>query len=736
MGKKRRAAGILTAVLAAAALLSACAAEETAAPSDTPEPEGAGFVYVPEYSRLPDCEWASCAALCGERLLLGGAEGAEPMLYSAPLTGGEPERFEGFEAAPTPEGAEGSGSICGLCATPDGGFAAVERSFASSQAEEPEGEMASATSTDIAPVYESCESYILHIYDSSGDERAAKDISELLDGDGAGVTGCAADAAGYIYLCLSDGSALVFDRGGGFVSRALGDGAFTGLAALGDGVYGVTADDAGTCLLPIDPVNGSAGEAELTLPAGAQVLSSGTEHSLLWSDGERLMALADDETEPETLLYWTDAGIDAAFLSWLGQNAEGDILCLVHDADGLWLLRLMSTPASELAERETLTLAGVGISSSIVSEAARFNRSGGVLIELRDYSTGTDLSADVERLNTDILTGRVPDILYTNGLDTASLAESGYLTDLAPYIAADAELSNALLSSYAAAEKLYVAADAFVLNTWAGSASLEGMKPELETLRTLASELPGGCTLLGPDMAGRALFSELCGHELSHFVDWESGSCDFTSGGFAALLEFCASLPEGGASSADSDAGRIAEGSQLLVSLHLGGDFSAYTAAKSACGGELALLGVPGGEGRAELELMPGLAMSAACVDTDAAWSFIRQLLTEDCQSGSARMTGLPTNRVALEARLEAETGSNAVYYYQDYACEADFTEEDASLILAVCEDAIPAPGTDSAQVQRLVDEEASRFFAGECTAADCAAVVQDRVSVYLEEQS
>lgn len=349
MGKKRRAAGILTAVLAAAALLSACAAEETDAPSDTPEPEGAGFVYVPEYSRLPDCEWASCAALCGERLLLGGAEGAEPMLYSAPLTGGEPESFEGFEAAPTPEGAEGSGSICGLCATPDGGFAAVERSFASSQAEEPEGETASATSTDIAPVYESCESYILHIYDSSGDERAAKDISELLGGDGAGVTGCAADAAGYIYLCLSDGSALVFDRGGGFVSRALGDGAFTGLAALGDGVYGVTADDAGTCLLPIDPVNGSAGEAELTLPAGAQVLSSGTERSLLWSDGERLMGLADDETEPETLLYWTDAGVDAAFLSWLGQDAEGDILCLVHDADGLWLLRLMSTPASELA---------------------------------------------------------------------------------------------------------------------------------------------------------------------------------------------------------------------------------------------------------------------------------------------------------------------------------------------------------------------------------------------------
>lgn len=723
MPKNRRAAALILALC----LLTACSAP-------APEPEETESVFVPEFTQLAS-GGATCAALCGGRLFFYGADGSLPALYSAELAGGGAERFEGFEPLPVPEGAEGSGYIGGLCAAPNGGLVFIESAFFSTP--EDGMEETSASSSDLQPGYAREERRILHILDAELAERAARDMTELLtdeNGAVASVTDCAADTAGYIYLAASDGRALVFDRDGGFVSATDGETPVRDLVALGEGVCAVMADDVGTYLLPIDPVNGAVGEAELTLPASVRRLSA-SEGGLLWSDGQRLMSLAPDETEPQALLYWTDAGVDASFLTWLGRSGEGDTLCLVYDADGLWLVRLVSTPASEVPERKTLTLAGVGISSDIMGEAARFNRTdGGVLIELRDYSTGADSLADAERLNADILTGSAPDILYTGGLDTASLAEGGFLVDLAPYIAADAELSGALVRPYAEAGEIYTASGAFVLSTWAGPTSLEGLTPELETLRTLAEDLPEGCTLLGPDMAGQALFSELCGHELSRFVDWESSSCDFTSGEFAALLEFCAALPESDASGG-SDAARIAAGGQLLTVLELGGSFSAYTAAKSAYGGELALLGVPGGEGRAELELMPGLAMTAACGDTDAAWRFIRRLLTEDYQSGSAQLSGLPTNRAALEAQLEAETGSDAAFYYPDYAWGADFTAEDASLILAAVEDAVPAPEADSALVLRLVDEEAERFFAGDCTAADCAAVIQDRVTVYLNEQ-
>ena len=38
--------------------------------------------------------------------------------------------------------------------------------------------------------------------------------------------------------------------------------------------------------------------------------------------------------------------------------------------------------------------------------------------------------------------------------------------------------------------------------------------------------------------------------------------------------------------------------------------------------------------------------------------------------------------------------------------------------------------------IDRIVEDEAGRFFAGECSAEDCAARIQSRARLYLAEQS
>ena len=262
MPKNRRAAALILALC----LLTACSAP-------APEPEEPESVFVPEFTQLAS-GGATCAALCGGRLFFDGADGSLPALYSAELPGGGTERFEGFEPLPVPEGAEGSGYIGGLCAAPDGGLVFVESAFFST----PDGtEETSASSSDLQPGYAREERRILHILDAELAERAARDMTELLtdeNGAVASVTDCAADAAGYIYLAASDGRALVFDRDGGFVSATDGETPVRDLVALGEGVCAVMADDAGTYLLPIDPVNGAVGEAELTLPASVRRLSA------------------------------------------------------------------------------------------------------------------------------------------------------------------------------------------------------------------------------------------------------------------------------------------------------------------------------------------------------------------------------------------------------------------------------------------------------------------------------
>ena len=52
-------------------------------------------------------------------------------------------------------------------------------------------------------------------------------------------------------------------------------------------------------------------------------------------------------------------------------------------------------------------------------------------------------------------------------------------------------------------------------------------------------------------------------------------------------------------------------------------------------GGEICLPGVLGGDGSAAFVKEPGLAISASCKAPEAAWSFVRTLLTEEYQAGA-----------------------------------------------------------------------------------------------------
>lgn len=730
-------------------LLSACSAqvEPEAGQSAAPTQGAEEPVYVPGFTRLAD--WAGCFALSGERLYFDGLESAgegsaRPALYSAPASGGEAEALAGFEPAAAPEGAAVSGGISCMCALPDGGFAAVERAFFSAPLTEDEP---AATSSDLAPAYESSESHILHIFDAAGESRAVKDISELLGGSAAC---CASDAAGYIYILAPEGGLLVLDRGGGFVSRSAGEGEFCGLVRLGERVCALSEGPEGVSALPIDPVDAAALEAEALLPASATEPWPGEEHALLWSDGERLLGLAPGEETPEELLYFSDAGLNGGMISAIFEEPGGDILCLAPESDGVWLVRLEKTPASEAPVKTRLTLAGTGIGQGIRRAVLDFNRRDGEsVIELRDYA-GEGEAAFLAQLTA----GELPDILCTDGLPADSLADRGYLRDLAPYVEGDEALGgfDALVGAYFDALRrggsLYEVSEGFYLRCCMAPAELEGRALDLATLRELAEALPEGCTLLGPEATAASLFRELCSANIDRYADVEDGVCRFATQEFISLLKFCAGFPLEAAEEADfAPHGIIAPGAQMIVSMTFDRQLLSYVGNKAALGGAISLPGVLGGDGGAAFVKEPGLAVSASCAAPEAAWSFVRTLLTEEYQQSARAGLCLPSNRAVLEALLEARAlgeGWNLQYYAvpgqgaQGYdpgsAGGESFTHADAQLLLAAIDGAKGLYDTGDGELLGLVNEEAGRFFAGDCTAEQCAAVIQDRVSVYINE--
>ena len=64
------------------------------------------------------------------------------------------------------------------------------------------------------------------------------------------------------------------------------------------------------------------------------------------------------------------------------------------------------------------------------------------------------------------------------------------------------------------------------------------------------------------------------------------------------------------------------------------------------------------------------------------------------------------------------------------------FTQEDADTIRAIVDNTVVAVGYSSDQINNIINEEAAYYFNGEKSAQDVAATIQNRVSIYVSEQS
>ena len=146
-----------------------------------------------------------------------------------------------------------------------------------------------------------------------------------------------------------------------------------------------------------------------------------------------------------------------------------------------------------------------------------------------------------------------------------------------------------------------------------------------------------------------------------------------------------------------------------------------------------------------------GLAISSSCENTDAAWQFVRIFLTEEFQT-QEYMYQFPTNRHSFETckqqfmtprwfETDPETGEEVPqptnWYYFAEGDEVEIytmNEEEYDLFMELYEKTNALSGTNE-DIAAIITEECEPFFAGEKTARDTAALIQDRVSLYVFEQ-
>lgn len=415
----------------------------------------------------------------------------------------------------------------------------------------------------------------------------------------------------------------------------------------------------------------------------------------------------------------------------------------------------------------TLTYAVLGEDAlaSAQARANEFNRSHrDIKVEVREY-LNEDGRSGKDRLFAEMAAGKVPDIIDL-GSDSALasrlpyqvLAKKGYLEDLWPYIENDPDLGRdgVLEAPLKAAEVnggLYAVFDKVHIETLVGAESLVGDRKSwtLAELQEAFASMPEDSTILGYCVEKRSVFYYIFSKSIESYVDWDNGTCSFTSENFKSSLEFVNSFPlefTGLRETINAEvAERVLSGRQMLELAYWGCplEIQQYDAFFGR-GGNAAFIGFPTEDGSVGSSFYINgrpLAMSSACRNKDAAWEFLREVLLPqysdmDDMIADHTFGFTPINRADYDMMIKCvmtrdvwggqRVGELPVLkIHRSTKEEVDRFEDLFNSIETI--------DLYDKTVYDIVYDACGPYFAGDKTLDETVTLVQNRVKLYVNEQ-
>jgi hypothetical protein len=638
-------------------------------------------------------------------------------------------------------------------------------------------------------------SYYLVKYDAAGKELARQNVSLLTSQFSPYET--AVDGEGRLYLKGID-KLLLFDGTCNYVGTLEAPEGENPIWLTGDAaghvycdlynsqdndiirevVWGGEASGDGQGGSPQDSQTASFGDSLGETVPGSYLAAYGEDRFLTYGDNALYLYDAAADTQ-RLLLQWASCAIDPASVERIATLADGRIVARLEEDQGSGELAVVTeVPRDQATEKETITLGVLQAGNShLLRCISQFNRhSPDCRIEIREYYDTYLASGQAEAkeeartaLHMDISSGRCPDLLVLEYDDLEAYAAKGLLEDLAPYLEEDGELELAdnVIEAYTFHGKLCALPGALQIRTLAGRADRLGELGgatgwTLEEMMEFIDSNPDS-TVFSAD-AGQLLEYSLVFNQ-SHFVDWETHTCDFTSDEFIRLLEFCGRFSDRkGTEGAEVLDMMERSNTALLHEVELVRPEDISLLAQILGMEDISYVGFPTVDGRAGSLLEDcgaTCAISAKSKHKEQAWAFVELLLTgwenppksPDSLEGTK---GFPTELGTRERYFAKVTeppyriGEDGEIYTWGGKPERNFfyasstrtmqvffytpLPEEIDLICTLLDSSTTARG--GRQISSIVAQEAASYFSGQKSATDVATLIQNRVSIYLEEQN
>ncbi len=387
--------------------------------------------------------------------------------------------------------------------------------------------------------------------------------------------------------------------------------------------------------------------------------------------------------------------------------------------------------------------------------------------------------------NDTIKSGNIKTWKYTNSNSTLKrpkdeywmpyrqMAQKGYLEDLWPYIENDPKLGRdgVLMPPLKAAEVnggLYLLFMDVRVNTLMGPESIVGRRYSwtLEELLETYFSMQEDSTILQYNATKQDVFFDLLCFSLDKYVDRNTGSCSFDSKEFRDLVALLKCFPD----EADFDRPdqmaeermeRIRTGRQMLEATQI--SWPQDLICRDGLWGERAAFpGYPTTDGSSGNFFYPMgniLSMSSTCQNKEAAWEYIRDLIKPRRDKRHAMNTIVPFvstpvnlhdyelfiwgNLVYLTEQCIKNNPENPTLFVTpwkpfDYGPEihpmALLTEEDGERFQALIDNTTQLYWPDD-DLSGIVWEALGPYFAGDKPLDDTLQLLDNRVSLYLNEQ-
>ena len=483
----------------------------------------------------------------------------------------------------------------------------------------------------------------------------------------------------------------------------------------------------------------------------------GTDELLVRGD-ERLTACDMETLTSRAILDWVLTGFDPMRVSSVLYISDELLFVfasdVINNVTSLWRL----TPGeADTGDRIEIKVSYFEDGSNDMSDAIlKFN-----VMQDKYFAVADELGAKnredslLDIFDRTILTGEIGDVIvFPRDTEIDKYIKQKALADLYSFMDSDENFSRELLvdSSYLPYEQngsLYVLARAVQISTLIGKTSNFPDGVTIDAFIELAESGKMPLADMSRDNVERVLL--LAG--VGDFIDTANNTCDFVSDEFISLLEFLKSLDTTSeVLYEEDDAAPYINDEVMLYETNYFGSFYEYAMFCARFGGEdFTIVGYPANEkGLTEISPSYLLAISAQSDKTDAAWDFIKFMLSGTSVVDVDRgMREIPALKSALYDCAEAESilrwyfAPNSTNYHV-YIDPNEEIPEGRGMVVQIDDELladferfiadIRIPSATEAKVREIISEELDAYYAGAKSAADTAEVIQNRVQLYLNE--